>query len=607
MGKITRTFSIDEKTYKRFENVCKFKNVNKSKILQECVNKFIVDNFYINEQINYTIKNDDDYELYTVVKKEGEFIHLNNGNVLNIFDFEKIYEPVEEAVSKTVEYIENFKNIDEKTIAELTNNSSIDDLFENNMSDDEFEKLKENGKKLDSEKEEILELFNKPSFEPECVNNIITEKVLNKITGKEKIEVIDENEIMNNINVDKIALDISMSDNFNITEIFNIGYDVIKTKFRIYIFGDLSDKLSNYLKDLFYKKIGKKIVVVKDFQRNNLLITKLYEKQMRLLNDKLLNNLNSKFMFLEKTLNILFDDIYNSITVSNNKNVTVINVPHKYLLLPELHNLLKILDINNVFIIDEETTLNINSIVENELLPNEKIEMIKDDRTMEEKASELLEKYKKLPLIEYTLTEEAQEKIKKRLLNINDSVYNLTNIFNMKGLEFIRNNKTIYIYYDRNTSIIVEDLEKLITPLVEKIDVFYLFFIKKTSIFSVIDKTKLVNLNVEHEDFADELSELISETFSTKCEVRDEILDLTGKYDILLHTKYYRTEDLFIILNTLNIQDKVNLISNGNRLSDLIGDEYHIDIFDCIINIKLKVERAEEDKDLFIRYNDDEK
>jgi len=103
MKYVSKTFSIDEKLYKRFESICKTKNLNKSAVLQAAIKDFVAENFDVDKDVLYRLKVNPDAELVKVEKKEKDFIILNNGNRINIFDFEILYESQDPGVGQVLD------------------------------------------------------------------------------------------------------------------------------------------------------------------------------------------------------------------------------------------------------------------------------------------------------------------------------------------------------------------------------------------------------------------------------------------------------------------------------------------------------------------------
>jgi hypothetical protein len=107
MGKITKTFSIEEKLYDKFELVCKSKGINKSKILQDAIKTFIGQNYEINKKLSYKLKYDENSEPTHIIDKDLDFFILDNGNKINIFDFEILYEEFDDYVSNVLNNLKN--------------------------------------------------------------------------------------------------------------------------------------------------------------------------------------------------------------------------------------------------------------------------------------------------------------------------------------------------------------------------------------------------------------------------------------------------------------------------------------------------------------------
>lgn len=149
MSKISKTFSIDDKIYQKFEYICKSKQINKSKVIQDSIKKFIGENYYIDFTINYNLRFGENTETVKITKKENEFIFLDNGNKINIFDFETLYIP-----EKNPDVKEVLKELKSPKIADIDETISPDILNEPLLDIDKAEELKENffNKKLNYKK-----------------------------------------------------------------------------------------------------------------------------------------------------------------------------------------------------------------------------------------------------------------------------------------------------------------------------------------------------------------------------------------------------------------------------------------------------------------------
>ncbi len=112
MAKISRTFSIDHKIYEKFEDICKSKNINKSKVIQDSIKNFIGENYDIDFNTDYKLKFGDNTEIVKITKKESEFVLLSNGNKMNIFDFEMLYEEEDQGVKQVLKDLQSEKGVD---------------------------------------------------------------------------------------------------------------------------------------------------------------------------------------------------------------------------------------------------------------------------------------------------------------------------------------------------------------------------------------------------------------------------------------------------------------------------------------------------------------
>jgi len=123
MAKISRTFSIESKVYDKFEDICKSKNINKSVVIQDAIKNFIGENYDIDLDADYKLKYGDSKEIVKIINKENEFILLSNGNKMNVFDFEMLYEEEDQGVKQVLRDLQSEKGVD------------VDDVIEPDMLD----------------------------------------------------------------------------------------------------------------------------------------------------------------------------------------------------------------------------------------------------------------------------------------------------------------------------------------------------------------------------------------------------------------------------------------------------------------------------------------
>ena len=115
----TKTFSIDQKIYEKFEQICDSKRINKSKVLQDAVKNFIGENYDINKDMFYKLRYISNPEIVKIESKDRDFIILSNGNKMNIFDFEMLYEEEDLGVAKVMNYFGCSEDVDQVDPEEL--------------------------------------------------------------------------------------------------------------------------------------------------------------------------------------------------------------------------------------------------------------------------------------------------------------------------------------------------------------------------------------------------------------------------------------------------------------------------------------------------------
>jgi len=612
MGTIRKTFSIDEKIHERFEKICIEKDMNYDQVFKECINKFIIENFYIDENLKYIIKNDPDYDMISIQKKDGDKVYLSNGNVINIFDFEKMYERIEKEVSNTLNYFEKEKK-KEKEIQDSHTKPS-NPFFEINcgVTDEVFEEMKTAGAKWDTDN--ILDQFNQTSsLNPDDFLDIVN---IDETSSKNDSYIIEKLKL----NSEKIQTELLTSKSWNVTKIFDIGYDITRTEFKFYVFGDVSNVIKKHLNTEF-EKIVPNFIFISDFQRTNTMVKNRFKSHITEITEEILINENKRNMFLEYFLNQIFET--KEINVSPQGTIVAINIPSRFLLLPELYDIFEKLNIERYMFVTDDLkndsgikkyqTLN---EIQNNVLPQEKAYVEKYE-THEEKVDKLREKYKEkfidtildpiniednviddiediqnyLPTHSYSLEDGASEKIIKKLKNINSNAHDLTRIFNMPHLTFIRNTSSLYIYH--NPSIKLKstmEIAKLIEPLVKDIDITSLYFIEQSDITYIpVKNDRLIKLDPKINgfylgkdfDLVEKLSGIISDTFNDKCVVELFL----GTYHIYLHMKYFYSPELYRILESVGIKDNYKLMGNGMKASEIIGNSYHQNNFSDIISI----------------------
>ena len=196
----TKTFSIDNKLYERFELICETKHMNKSKVIQDAIRKFISENYDIDINLFYRLKMNIDSELVQIEKKEEDFILLNNGNRLNIFDFETLYELQDPGVNKVLQDLIGETSILSNAKVLNTDDEIIDpSILENHIvSKEQADRIKKTFMNVD-----ILKIRDENET---IIRDVETnEKVINKSIEeqieqlKEKYSITDKIEIVKKI------------------------------------------------------------------------------------------------------------------------------------------------------------------------------------------------------------------------------------------------------------------------------------------------------------------------------------------------------------------------------------------------------------------------
>jgi len=135
--KITKTYSIEEQIFNRFDEICRQKNINRSKFIEKKINEFILENWSVDQNKMYSLPGSDDYVkiVDTNIENGNGYVKLNNGNKLKLADFELMY--TEEVIDP-----DNFLNLGafNESLISATNEIEVDDYIKN----DHVEILAEN-------------------------------------------------------------------------------------------------------------------------------------------------------------------------------------------------------------------------------------------------------------------------------------------------------------------------------------------------------------------------------------------------------------------------------------------------------------------------------
>jgi hypothetical protein len=242
MGKITRTFSIDDKKFERFENICKDLKLKKSEVLQNCIDDFILNNINFDDKLKYKLKEniDENPELLSITESKDNFITLSNGNTLNVLDFEKIYESVDKRVLDTVEYLNSSSSI----LTEIDIKNLDDEIVENIIDVDSCSPERFFAKSFDA----VLPLYKEISkIDTEDAKELLLNEIkeMNEINKASKENIIEFK--LKNI-----------SDNvYDLTKIFGVDdITIIRNHTNLFIYCDDIDQTKYKMKDLIkYTKV----------------------------------------------------------------------------------------------------------------------------------------------------------------------------------------------------------------------------------------------------------------------------------------------------------------------------------------------------------------
>jgi len=160
--KTTKSFSIEDTIYKKFESICDTKSINKSLFLQNAIKKFVDDNYDINILDSFKLKNSDDNDFQKVSKSywdesfEKRYVVFENGNQLDIDTFDKLYEKIDKTVASVFNYIKQTEEITKKDIEDDEIYDVVDPSFLN-ISGIDNNKVRNIIDKIDITKIDILD------------------------------------------------------------------------------------------------------------------------------------------------------------------------------------------------------------------------------------------------------------------------------------------------------------------------------------------------------------------------------------------------------------------------------------------------------------------
>jgi len=584
MGKITRTFSIESDMFSKFEDICKNKELNKSKVLQDCIKSFVIDNFEIKNK-SFQLKDDDSYEPVTILSKEDNMFHLSDGNILNIVTFEKIYEEIDSFVLETKDYIETLNKIEIQK-----KSGTLKDV----LSDEEFEKMKKNHEKLveklqydqsapdiDSVNSDDFLKCNLPlkeverfvdNFDSENVNNILSESDAYLQKLKEEIKEIDDiiYEI-DDVKKDDIIKFLSSCDKkyniYDLTDIFSLNLTIIGNSLSLFVY---------YRNEINKEKITKLLVeLIKDSMFTNIYINKYEDiktNQHTIALNSEGNFIKDRDMYLyisnvEKYLSAYFNSeigLLRSFTEEEDDYIMIVKCENTKLYgslhfhyMLEYYKFDKIMFYNSELIseqnnyISDDDTVDPNEFLKCNMKPvfEDFSEIIKDV-----KIDNLFSEEDKNKII-ISMKENKIIKIKKQLKTLkNDDYINLTRIISIDNIKIIKNKNTLFVYYlsyifSNNYTVLLDfkSLEKLLLDLTEDLNIEKIHYFKYENDFQRTKNMKLDfapkfdnnGATIIDDDIINKLTKYISEKFETECQITS-----------LVPTEYFINIEPCVILNS---------------------------------------------------------
>ena len=292
MANISRTFSVSDKLYEKFETICKSKGIKKSIILQEAIKNYIGENYIIDTNIHYKLKHISDSDLVKILRKEKDFIILDNGNKMNIFDFEALYVEEDLGVKGVLEYFESEKSIsdDEEQIgADFLNKSFLEGERVKNI----FNDLKIDNSKTPDTKTKIRDL---------------TKEDDNPLIEDFRTVVEKKDDLINKWRSEKKSIDIAHHEDF-------------------------IDKVKNKIKELNTKEYKEAClnVIGKTFNSSSNIELHMVNTIQYIVNK----------IILESNNNIFMQDDYNRVKISYTNSSTLVEIGKDFLIAStEIQNLI---------------------------------------------------------------------------------------------------------------------------------------------------------------------------------------------------------------------------------------------------------------------------
>lgn len=136
--KVSKTYSIEHTLFEKFDEICKRKDINRSQWMEDKVREFVSKEMIIDTNTYWKLRMDDEPTNYVSVKeRKDNFVIMSNGNHIDVFDFEKMYEEVDPYVNKVLSSINGetgdmkVKEVQPEILETGLNPEKIKNFFEN--------------------------------------------------------------------------------------------------------------------------------------------------------------------------------------------------------------------------------------------------------------------------------------------------------------------------------------------------------------------------------------------------------------------------------------------------------------------------------------------
>lgn len=133
--KVSKTYSIEHTLFEKFDEICKRKDINRSQWMEEQIKAFVAKEMTFDAKF-YKLKLDNHNNYVSVKERKDNFVIMSNGNQIDVFDFDKIYEEVDPYVNSVVSAIngdtnEEVKEVKPEILETGLNPEKIKNFFEN--------------------------------------------------------------------------------------------------------------------------------------------------------------------------------------------------------------------------------------------------------------------------------------------------------------------------------------------------------------------------------------------------------------------------------------------------------------------------------------------